>query len=155
IHGPQAFQRWPERIAHLRGSPLSKRLQLSDDQVLRIEAIAREGSEAITKAVSFPINLDSKNGPPTVEAIRKFVESPEFQAAKEKARRAGRDARAAVMQRIEAVLTDEQRAAYHKMLGEAFDLAKLGAPAQPERQIDLQIVARAFGLGGGGQRSDP
>ena len=60
-----------------------------------------------------------------MEGIRKVVESPEFQAAKQKAAQAGRDASAALTRRIEEVLTDEQRTTYHKLLGEPFELSKL------------------------------
>ena len=118
-----------------------------------------EEQKEIEKAASFPIALDTKDGPPTMEAIRKLVESPEFQAAKEKASKAGRDATAAVTRRIEEVLTDEQREAYHKLLGAAV------RPVQAARQDGRESTnARSMsglqrqcgvGGGGGGQRADP
>ena len=107
------------------GPPLPQRLKLSDDQVRRVRAIAEEGEKEITKAASFAIPLDSKQEPPSMEAIRTLVESPEFQEAKQKARQAGRDASAAVVQRIEEVLTDTQREAYHELRGAPFDLSRL------------------------------
>jgi hypothetical protein len=79
--------------------------------------IFREGYKEIEKAASFPLELDSKNGPTTTEAIKKLLESPEFQTAKQKAGKAGRDATAALTRRIEAVLTADQRQMYRKMLG--------------------------------------
>jgi hypothetical protein len=154
VEGPLAFARPESGPISSTGRPLSERLKLSDDQVRRCRAIVEEGEKEIAKAARFPIALDSKNGPPTVEGIRTLVESPEFQAAKQKARQAGRDANAAVIRRIEAVLTVEQREAYHKLLGVPFDLSKLRWGPLDERQVDIRIVGAAFGLGGG-QRADP
>jgi hypothetical protein len=58
------------------------------------------------------------------------------------------------MARIEAVLDDEQRASYRRMLGQPFDLAKLHSDDEPsETERDLQTVGRGFGFGG--QRADP
>ena len=70
-----------------------------------------------------------------MEAIRKLVESPEFQAAKQKTRQAARKAWAAVIERIEAVLTESQRTAYHALLGAPFDLSRLRQEAQNERAV--------------------
>jgi hypothetical protein len=158
--GPLAFAR-PEGgpwDGACTGPPLVERLKLSDDQVRRIRAIIREGDGEITKAASFPIPLDPKDKP-TTEAIGKLVDSAEFQAAKKKASQAGRDAWAAVIGRIEEVLTESQRQDYHKLLGAPFDLSRLkdGEPAQ-QRQFEVNMVARAVGAGGaqgGGQRADP
>jgi Skp family chaperone for outer membrane proteins len=142
------------------GPPLAERLKLSDDQVKRIRTIVEEGDKEITKAASFTIPVDPKEKPSTTEAIRKLVESPEYQAAKQKARQAGRDAGAAVIRRIEEVLTEPQRQAYHKMIGAPFDLFRLKPWGEDqERQIDVNMAARALGVGGaqggGGQRADP
>ncbi|MFI5454789.1 MAG: hypothetical protein ACHRXM_05000 [Isosphaerales bacterium] len=152
--GPLAFARPDSGPMAFTGLPLTERLKLSDDQVRRARAIVEAGEKEIAKAASFPIVLDPKNGPPSAETVRKLVESPEFQAAKQKARQAGRDAWAAVIRRIEAVLTDTQRGAYHKLLGEAFDLTRLHEEGQDEPETDRRLAAAALGLGGG-QRADP
>jgi hypothetical protein len=143
------------------GDPLPERLKLSEDQVRRVSVIVREGLDEIDKAASFPIPLDSKEKPGE-EAIGKLVDSPRFQAEKEKARRAGRDAWAVVIRRIEEVLTDPQRRAYRELLGDPFEVSKLSLEEQG-RESDIAVVCRAFGGGGGGggggqgggQRSDP
>jgi len=152
--GPLAFARPDLGPNTFIGPPLAERLKLSDDQARRARAIFEAGEKEIAKAASFPIGLDPKSGPPSAETIRKLVESPEFQAAKQKARQAGRDAWAALIRRIEAVLTDAQRETYHKLLGEPFDLSRLHGEGQDEREDDIQSAAAAFGLGGG-QRGDP
>jgi hypothetical protein len=157
--GPLAFTRdgdAPYRPFTDVGPPLAERLKLSDDQVKRIKAIVNEGDTEITRAASFPIPLNPKDKP-TTEAIRKLVDSPEFQAAKQKTRQAGRDAWAAVIRRIEEVLTEPQRRDYHKLLGAPFDLSKLRDSEPEERQFEVNQVARALGVGGadGGQRADP
>ncbi len=160
--GPLAFDRneggpWAE-MANV-GPSLAERFKLSDDQVKRIRTIAQQGHQEIQKAASFPIVMEAKTKPPSKEEIYKLLDSPEFKAAKQKARQAGRDAWAAVIRRIEDVLTPEQREAYHKTIGAPFDFAKLtgGMLGQQERMGDIQTVAQAFGggQGGGGQRSDP
>ena len=143
------------------GGPLAERLKLSEDQVRRVGVIVQEGLDEIDKAASFPIPLDPKEKPGE-EAIGKLVDSPQFQADKEKARRAARDAWAGVIRRIEDVLTDPQRRAYRELLGDPFDVTKLSLEEQG-RQSDIAVVSRAFGVGGGGggggqgggQRSDP
>src|SRR5262249_30391287 len=139
--------------------PITERLKLSDDQIQRVRTIADEGTAEINKAASFPIVLDSKEKTPSADAIRALVESPEFDASKKKARQAGRDAWAAVMARIEEILTVEQRASYHKQLGAPFDLSTMEVmPPQQARQMEINMVSRAVGApggGGGGQRADP
>ena len=50
--------------------------------------------------------LDPKDEADPERAIEKLVDSPEFQAAKQKASQAGRDTWAAVIRRIEDVLTE-------------------------------------------------
>jgi hypothetical protein len=153
-HGPLAFGGSRRFGPMTQASPLLReRLKLSDDQERRLRAIVDAGEMEIMKAASFPIALDPKDGPPTAETVRKLVESPEFQAAKRKALQAARDERAAVTRRIEEVLTDAQRGAYHTMLGAPFDLSRLGRGGLDESQFDTRIVAGALGLGG--QRADP
>jgi hypothetical protein len=151
--GPLAFDRPDSGSGRYAGPPVSERLKLSDDQVRRVRAIFEQGEKEIAKAASFPIALDTKNGPPSAETIHKLVESPEFQVSKQMARQAGRDASAALIRRIEEVLTDAQRKAYHKLLGEPFDLSKLQSRARPQRDVDFSMVEAALGLGG--QRPDP
>jgi hypothetical protein len=157
--GPLAFARGEGGPMAFIGPPLSERLKLTSDQVQRISQIEQAGETEIQKAASFPIAVDTKNGPPSQETIGKLVDSPEFQATKKKAIQAGRDATAAVTKRIEAVLTDAQREAYHKMLGQAFDLSTLRWGGQSDRQIDISRVAQGLGGGGGGggggQQADP
>lgn len=153
VQGPLAFARPEAGPFAPPGPPLTTRLKLSDDQVKRVVAIAQEGQMEIAKVARFPLDFDTKKGPPSVEAIRKFIDSSEFKTSKQKAREAGRAANTAVIRRIEEVLTDAQREAYHKELGAPFDLSKLHWGGQDERQRDLQMVGVAYGLGG--QRADP
>ncbi len=163
--GPSAFDSRDFPLLWLVGPPLPERLKLSDEQVRAAREISREGGKGIRKAASFPIELDSKAGPPTTEAIRKLVESPEFQAARRKARKAGQDATAAVTRRIEEILTADQRDAYRKILGEPIDLFRLGVGPQgmDQTEIDARQVSNKLDvatLGGGGrqnlgQRADP
>src|SRR5262249_17793905 len=60
---------------------------------------------------------------------------------------------AAIMQKVEEVLTKDQRETYHAQRGAPFDLSTLRVGPVDSRPSDLRIVAGAFGLGG--QRSDP
>lgn len=153
--GPLAFASSQTQGYNFVGPPLSERLKLSEDQARRALAIYREGTEQIQKAASFPIALDSKNGPPTMESIRKLVESPEFRAARQKASQAGREATSGVIRRIEELLTAEQRESFHKLVGKPFDLSKLeeSRPGQGALEEDVRTVAAALGVGGfGGQR---
>jgi hypothetical protein len=155
VHGPLAFARPSNgRFANFGPPLLADRLKLSDEQRARITPIVDEGQTAIESAASFPLTLDTSTGPPSGDAIGKLVESPEFAAAKDKARQAARAARAAMDRRIDAVLTDEQRTAYHALVGAPFDLSRLGFGLQDSPQVDARIVANAYGLGGG-QRADP
>ena len=48
------------------------------------------------------------------------------------------------MARIEAVLNDEQRANYRKLLGKPFEVTKLRFDDEPETDSDVQAVARAL-----------
>lgn len=152
--GPLAFTRRAEGALRTLSMPLLGLLKLSDDQVARMKVIVSEGQAQIARAARFPVALSAKDGPPPMEAIRNYVESSEFEAAKQKARIAALEARAAVMMRIEAVLSDEQRQAYHAALGTPFDLSKLrwGPADDPKREV--QLVALALGHTGG-QRADP
>jgi hypothetical protein len=152
--GPLAFARPAGGLRAKTPPPLLDRLKLTDDQVMRIKAIFEEGQPRIVEAARVPIALDSRNGPPTLEAIERLVDSPEFQAAKQKAREDARAARAALMGRIEDVLTAGQRDAYRQRLGTPFDLPRLAQGLGRDRKGDIRMVARAFGLGGG-QRADP
>ncbi len=160
--GPLAFDppRQEAMVSAYSGPLWAERLKLSDDQVSRIRAIVEEGNKAIRKAARFPIPMDPKAKPSSEEDVRKLVESSEYQAAREKARLAGRGAVAAVIRRIEEVLTEPQRQAYHKILGAPFDLSRLlRVPPEQARQIEVALVAQALGIArggqGGGQRADP
>ncbi len=159
--GPFAFALPPVATSWLVESMLVERLKLSEEQARRARAIYNAADKEIEKAASFPIELDAKNGRPTMDAIRNLVDRPEFQTAKQKAAEAGRKASAAVTSRIEEILTAEQREAYRKLLGDPIDLTKLrlGPPGRDEREFDAQQVANKLGGGGGGggggQRADP
>jgi hypothetical protein len=134
------------------GPRLSEELKMSADQVKQARKLADDGSTEIAKAAQFQISLGSQDRP-TSEAIRKLVGEPEFRAAKEKARRAAREAWTAVTARIDAVLNDEQRANYRKLLGKPFDLTKLRfSQNMSETDADVQEVRSSLG---GGQRADP
>jgi hypothetical protein len=157
--GPLAFHTAGRPQLALEGRDLTKRLGLSDEQTRRVREIAEAGEREIEAAAAVPIALDLKAGAPTPESIRKLVESPEFKAAKRKTREAAHEAWAAVIRRIEAVLTEPQRAAYRAMLGEPFDLAKVRFD-ESEADEDAGMVAQALnvgggGGGGGGQQADP
>lgn len=155
--GPLAFVRPAAEASALIyvGPPLAERLKLSKDQLERIRKIEQAGEAEITQAASFPIIIDSKEKP-TLESVSKLVDSPEFQAAKKKAAQTGRDATAAVIRRIKAVLNDSQREAYHKLLGPPFDLSRLRWAGESDHQNDLATAAQALGIGGGGgQQADP
>jgi hypothetical protein len=129
-------------------------LKLSEYQLRQVRTIADEGEIAIDKASTFSIPRNPSDGPLTTDAVRKLVATPEFQADKAKARQATREARDAMMQRIDQVLTNPQRTAYRKLLGPPFDLSKLDfLGGRPESDRDAMILARNAG-GGGGQRAD-
>jgi hypothetical protein len=155
--GPIAFHRPGNQQSEFIGPPLAERLKLSDDQVQKIREIARASQHEIATAATFPITLEAKDKTPTAEEIQKLLDSPEFKAAKQKARQAARDKWAAVIGRIEEVLTTEQRELYRKQLGTPFDLLKLRVGPQNERQDDFMTVRQAYGGGGGGggQQADP
>lgn len=152
--GPLAFGKPTRGLLANRPLPLYGRLKLSDDQITKIQAIYDEGMSQINKAASVPIALDSRDNPPTNEEIRKLVASDEFQAAKQQARNDARASRAAVMERILAVLTAAQRDAYRAELGAPFDLSTLNRGPGDDAQADARTVGRALGIVGG-QRADP
>ena len=137
--GPLAFAAQGKDTVGLVEPPLAERLELTEEQNRRARAIFQESVKQIEKAASFPIVLASANGQPTTEAIRRLVESPQFQAEKDQAAKAGRAASAAVVRRIEEILSDEQRLAYRRLVGEPFDFSKLrvgGAGAGAQRELD-------------------
>ena len=110
--GPLAFA--PPRQAAMAsafsaGPFWAERLKLSDDQANRIRAIVEEGTQEIDKAASFSIPVDPKAKPSSMEDVGKLLDSPGYQEAREKALRTGREAVAAVLRRIEEVLTEPQR----------------------------------------------
>ncbi len=156
--GPLAFNRVSRPALAFDGPDLTERLKLTEDQIKKVRAIAEAGDAEITKAAELPIALDPKEGAPTPESIKKLVETPEFKAAKKNTREAARKAWDSVIERIEQVLTESQRTAYHEMLGPPFDLHKIRF-SDSEAAEDADNVASALnvggGGGGGGQRSDP
>jgi hypothetical protein len=157
--GPLAFNREGRPALAMEGPGLDQRLKLTEEQVKKVRVIAEEGDAEIAKAATVSIVLDPKAGAPTPESIRKLVETPEFKATKQKSRQAARKTWASVIQRIEQVLTESQRTAYHQMLGAPFDLLKIRF-SDDETAEDAGMVADALnvgggGGGGGGQRSDP
>ena len=155
--GPLAFNNksgWSRDMAD-EGPSLAQRLKLTDDQIKRAQVIAEDGDKEIEKAAAVPIALDPKAAAPTVESIRKLVETPEFKEAKRKTHEAARRAWASVIERIEQVLTEPQRTAYHQMLGAPFDMLKIRFGAD-EATENANMVAQALNVGGGGgQRADP
>jgi hypothetical protein len=155
--GPLAFSKSGlSQWSFDEGADLGRRLKLTDDQVKRVEQIASEGDKEIEKAAAVPIALDPKAGAPTPESIKALVADPEFQAAKRTTRDAAHKAWASVIRRIEQVLTESQRTAYHELLGAPFDMAKIRFG--DESAEDVAMVSRALnvgGGGGGGQQADP
>jgi hypothetical protein len=155
--GPLAFTLTDGGPMAIVGPPLAERLKLTSDQMDRIKKIYQAGEGEITKAASFPIELDLKDAKPTLETVGKLVDGPQFQEARRKASQAGHEAMAALTKRIEEVLTPPQREAYHKLLGPPFDTLSLKWGGQ-DRQSDIGTVAQALGIaggGGGGQQADP
>jgi hypothetical protein len=159
--GPMAFNRANIPALAAEGPDPIERLKLTDDQIKQVRAIATEGDDEIGKAAELPIVLDPKDGAPTAESIKKLVETQEFKAAKKKTREAARKAWDSVIARIEKVLTESQRTAYHEMLGPPFDLHKIRfSDDETAEDVDnvataLNVGGRGGGGGGGGQRSDP
>ncbi|APW60562.1 hypothetical protein [Paludisphaera borealis] len=159
--GPLAFNGAGSAQMALVDPDLAKRLKLTDDQIRRTQTIAEEGTREIKKAAAVPILIDSKASAPTRESIRRFVESPEFKATKRTTREAARNAWTNVVRRIEDVLTESQRKAYHEMVGAPFDLSKLRSHEDATAE-DAEIVVSTLNVGGGddgnsggGQRADP
>ena len=105
---------------------------MSADQVKRARTIAEEADAQISKAASVRLPWDSE----AADRGRhpQAGRGPEFRAAKQKASAAAREAWDATIARIEAVLTDEQRATYRKLLGRPFDLrSSTSSGANPRR----------------------
>jgi hypothetical protein len=156
--GPLAFNRASIPALAAEGPDPIERLNLTDDQIKQIRAIAMEGDAEISKAAELPIVLDPKAGALTPESIKKLVETEEFKAAKKKTREAARKAWDSVIARIERVLSETQRTAYREMLGPPFDLHKIRF-SDDEMSEDTANVANALNIGGGGggggQQSDP
>jgi hypothetical protein len=149
----------PLALTKYDGPDLAERLGLTADQTKRARTIADAGGGEIEKAGLVLIPIDPKAAAPTPESVRALVKTPEFKAAKQKARESARKAWAAVMGRIEEVMTEPQRAAYHRMLGAPFDLSTI-RPGGDEESADAGMVAQALrvgggGGGGGGQQADP
>jgi hypothetical protein len=129
VQGPLAFTR----------RDFQERLGLTADQVDDIEPIVERGNDEVEKASSFSLELN-RNAMQSAEAIRKLVDGLEFQLKKEQTRHVARASRLGVTVRIVKVLTDSQRVAYRKMLGEPFDIGKL-PPGIDTRERDINIIA--------------
>ena len=78
------------------GPPLAERLKLSEDQARRAQAIFEEGQKRSRRPPASRSSIDTKSGPPTMEAIRKLVETPGIQGRQGKSQqgRPGREHRA-------------------------------------------------------------
>jgi hypothetical protein len=134
---------------------IQKSLDLSKDQAARIKKLADEGSQEILKASTIPVALKPKAGSSTValDEVRAYVQTPDFTDSVRASRQRIGAARAAMMARVAAVLSDRQNAAYQKMLGTPFEIPMLG------KAEDVDVLTRrvsvALGILGGGQRADP
>jgi hypothetical protein len=140
VQGPLAFER----------REFQQRLSLTADQVDEIESIVNQGKNEMTRATTFPLALNPDETQ-TNASIRKVVDGLEFQLLKEKTQHLAQASRIAVTVRIVRVLTDSQRTAYRKMLGEPFDTGKL-VPKVDEKERDVMLLAAKLGLTG--QRAD-
>ncbi len=143
--GPLAFNLPSRPALASEGPDLVERLKLTEDEIKKVRAIAEEGDGEITKAAEVPIALDTKNGAPTPESIKKLVETAEFKAAKKMTRETARKAWDSVIERIEQVLTESRRTAYHEMLGPPFDLHKIRF-SNDEAAEDADNVASALNV---------
>jgi hypothetical protein len=148
VDGPLAFTP-PERVLFPSTEPtFPEQLGMTADQVRRARAIVKEGETSIDEAATFPVPLGPDDRLPTIQTIRKVMESREYAAAKQAVRRAALAARAGVIRRIEEeVLTDAQRATYRKRLGPPFDPTRL-SPERDDRREDFSRIAEALGLRG-------
>jgi hypothetical protein len=146
--GPRAFAPDERRPPASDDRPLPEQLGMTADQVRRARAIVKEGEGAIEEAATFTVPLVPAGRLPTITTLQKVLESPEYDAAKQAARRAVLAARARAIGRIEdEVLTEAQRATYRKRLGPPFDLTRL-VQAPDDRWEDFSRVADVLGLRG-------
>ena len=145
LQGPEAFLE-PD---------LPRRLGLSDDQMTKIPPLVEQGRAEILKAsaVPLPIGLKVEDRVGGLETLQKQIDTPEFRAATERARRAARDAWEANIERIKSVLSDTQKAQYTNLLGPRFDLAKLRTTEPDDARFAAQSIAARSGIFG--QRPDP
>ncbi len=139
--GPWLFESEGPRL-DLDGPDLIERLKLTADQIKQAKVIVEVGEAEIQKAAAFPIVIDPKAGEPTPESVQELVKSPEFNEAKKKAIESAHRAWALVVPRIEKVLTEPQRMAYHEMLGDSFELTRLQS-IKDEAANDAIMVDRA------------
>jgi len=143
LDGPVAFLR-PD---------FQKRLGLFRSQPSIIGGIVAEGSTKMRKTsiVPLPAGLKLEDRAGGLEALRKQVDTPEFRAATEKARRETRDVWEATIRRIGRVLTGPQRVQYVQMLGARFDATKLRK--EDDSRSAIQFLAVKAGVAG--ERVDP
>ena len=147
--GPLAFARpenGPWAAMAYTGPPLAERLKLSDDQLKRIRTIAQQADQEIQKAASFPIALDAKTKPPSKEEIHKLRRQPGIQGGQAEGPPGGQGRRAAVIRRIEDVLTEPQREAYHKLIGAPFDFSRLTWGPRRAAGADADVQTGGPGL---------
>ncbi|HEX4146680.1 MAG TPA: hypothetical protein VHY91_24470 [Pirellulales bacterium] len=135
---------------------LPKRLELSNEQTQAVRAIANQANRDLQTAAAVPLPWKFGDSSVTEGAIREFVRSQQFVAARQRAWKAVFEGRSAARRQIEEKLTADQRAAYQKMLGEPIDVEKFLEELTPkgrETDRDIRLVARGLGLVG--QRADP
>jgi hypothetical protein len=137
--GPLAFN--PSRIGIVayEGPALTRRLEMSDDQARRVGEIAEAGHKEIEKAATITVTLDPLLAS-DLNTTLALVRTPEFKAARQKARKDAREAWASVMKRIEAALTEPQRKTYREMLGAPFDVSSIRLDGQAYNRSKTQSV---------------
>ncbi len=134
---------------------LQKQLEVSKDQSAKIKKIAEQSQLEIAKASEVAIALKPKDAGSsiTLDDVRAYVKTPGFTESVRKSRERIREARAAMMDRVAAVLNAQQNDAYRKMLGAPFDIPMLGV-GPDDAEMLTRRVGIALGLLGG-QRADP
>ena len=89
---------------------------------------------------------------PSIDDVRKFVQTPEFVESYRKSVERVRLARASMIDRALSVLGERQNTLYRKMLGEPFDVGGMSGPGDEAETLTNRVAAS---LGLMGQRADP